>query len=240
MASSINQIPALIPPVICDFGWVYGSAHQRLPESTYTIDTSLYPPGYALLGANVTLPSSTIVSSFTSLAALQAAFPAKGAIILDDYSTHHIVVKYTSLITISGTSSSGQQGFGGCTATSTATFVAGATWIYDIRDYVDEAPLNDLICFDATNYYGVLLPQTVAPSNVTVLSYRWDFGNGEVANGPQASTTYTYNIPPASVQVKLMVVDSIGRAFSCTHHIKFVDLESVWARVNTPVYITPS
>jgi hypothetical protein len=225
MTSSINQTPWTTPPILCDFGWVYGDSNLRLPEASYTVGTTAYPPGKTTLGTNVTLPTTPITSGFSSLDDLKAAFPAEGQFVIVGPSSH-AVVNYTSLVTIGG-----GYGFGGCTTSATGTFSSGDV-LYDPRDYVDSLPLHSVITFDAVDYYAQGNPKTVAPPGVTVLAYEWSFGNGQIGNGPIATTTYTYNQPPASVQATLTAVDSLGRRASCAHHLNLLDLAPVWAAVN--------
>lgn len=82
-------------------------------------------------------------------------------------------------------------------------------------------PLNQLITFDATDHLGLGLGSTSVPVGVSVSAYLWDLGNGLVATGPYASTTYAYNQSPPSLKIALTVIDNRGRETSCARYIGF-------------------
>lgn len=218
MATSLNSTPALVPPVICDFGW-YTSGFQRLPEYVYQVGSNVYPPGRTKLNSDTTIPATPIPSTFTSLAALKTNFPAQGQIILND-GIAHAVINYTTLVTISGSATAGVQGFDGCTTSSAShTYTAALTVIYDQRFYVDSLQLGTPVTFDALDAGNLGLPVVTTPTGVTIQQYRWDFGNGVISYGPQASITYPYNVVPQSINVLLSVVDSLGRQYATSHHV---------------------
>lgn len=61
----------------------------------------------------------------------------------------------------------------------------------------------------ATNQLLTFVASVVTPSNVSVIEYKWGFGNGDIAYG--SIVTYTYLIAVPSVEVSLIVTDSLSR-----------------------------
>ena len=103
MTLTVNTLPAPVPPVICDFGWTYQqSGTYRLPEYTYSIGSSSYPPGKTTLAASVTTGTTPITIPTTlpvsQLSALTSIFPSQGTIVLMAANNTQIaVVTYTGL-----------------------------------------------------------------------------------------------------------------------------------------------
>lgn len=108
-------------------------------------------------------------------------------------------------------------------------------------------PVGVLVIFDAINSLGLStgfgapenqLPQTLIPTGVSVLSYTWDFGNGQKANGPVVSTTYSTGAPDAITT--LTVLDSLGRSRTCFHQMNLqgTPQEGGTIRVSQGIYRT--
>lgn len=215
MTSVVTTVNPSIPPVICDFGWYYGSASspQRLNEATFKVGNSPYPPGATTLAGNVTLPtgSSIVVASTSTL-------ESSGMITFYGSLSNHITVPYVvtdaTHITVTG---------------GTGTFASG-TPVYDPRFYVDQMPLHQNIVFDCIDSNNLGLPTLTVPPGITVVLYQWNFGNGLTGFGPYASTTYTYAAPVPSAQCSLTVHDSLGRSFSCAKRLNQQAL--------TPLFVT--
>ena len=95
-----------------------------------------------------------------------------------------------------------------------------------LRYQAYSTPVGQTVIFDAINSLGLstgfaspenAVPQTLIPTGITVLSYSWDFGNGQTANGPVVSTVYTSGGP--DVVTTLTIVDSLGRSRTCFHNM---------------------
>jgi hypothetical protein len=220
MPSVVNTRPVPVAPVIPDFGWYYGITPTRLPEKTYQEGTATYPPGMTTLASATTFnPTSTTPFSFSVNTPATSVFNTQSRVMIQDPTTYHwALVKYTGTTLTSGLVSQ----FTGCLTIQTSTgssiaFSANAP-VFDRRFYVDQAPLNQLVTFDTQDTQNFGLRKTVIPAGITVRQYFWDFGNGETAYGPQASTTYKLNQTPP-IQVTLTVTDSLDREFSVAHPI---------------------
>jgi hypothetical protein len=95
-----------------------------------------------------------------------------------------------------------------------------AVWkIIPFRFFYYQTPLATLVTFDAVDSESLGLPKVYAPPGVSIVSYEWDFGNGETGYGSTASTTYTYNQGPPDLQVVLTIIDSLGRQYSTAHYL---------------------
>lgn len=95
-----------------------------------------------------------------------------------------------------------------------------------IRYQSYSTPLNQTVFFDAIDSLGLssgypapenAVPQTIIPTGVTILSYAWNFGNGQTAVGPVVSTIYVTAGP--DVQCSLTVLDSLGRSRTAFHNL---------------------
>lgn len=213
MPSTIQTKQTPILPVACDFGWYYSSG-QRLPEVTYSVDGNSYPPGNTM-----TVGSQTLSTGGTSvLVASTANFESAGSVVF--YGGALPNQRTTCSYTV--TDSTHLQCTGG-----SGTFADG-TPVFDPRFYVDATPLRQIITFDAVDSLSLGLPTVQVPSGVTIVSYRWDFGNGLIGVGPTATTTYTYSQPVASIQTSLTIYDSLGRRSSCAHHLNQQSLSAIY------------
>lgn len=210
MTSLITHRPQQQPKPIVDFGWYYGTTPTRLPEYTYQVDTTTFPPGFTTLTANITLPTATIAVSDTS------SFSVGPGTIKLDNGTIHTLVQYQSMTATS---------FTGCTG-GTGTFNSGVQ-VYDPRFYVDQMPINAEITFDAVDSQGLGLPTVQA--TVPILDYHWDFGNGFTGFGSTATTQYNYGAPPPSTQCTLTVTDALGRQFSTAKRLNIENDIPVYA-----------
>ncbi len=209
--TQINTRPVPPLPIVCDFGWWYGS-QQEIVELSYTVNGVTYPPGVTTVaGSSVTLPASTIqVASTTS-------FEASGTIMFGALGVGGIPqsVVYTGKTATT---------FTGCTG-GTGTYVIG-TPVWDPRFYTNQTLLNQAIVFDAIDSIPLGLPKVIVPSGVSIISYQWDFGNGLQGYGPVASVTYAYLRAVPGLTVSLTVLDSRNRSYSCAKAIDPVSLPS--------------
>lgn len=72
----------------------------------------------------------------------------------------------------------------------------------DIRYTTNTTPTNTLLTFTAN---------LVIPVNLSIIEYRWDFGDGGVAFGPSAG--HTYLVAASQTRTTLTVKDNLGRSF---------------------------
>lgn len=206
MATQINTLISSTPPVVADFGWYYGSVASpgRLPEFLFTVDGVQYAPGVTTLSNSTTLPTAlSIPVASTATLESSGSIVFYGGLAAGLHTTAQYTVVDGSHITCVGGS---------------GTFAAG-TPIFDPRFYVDSIPANTNVIFDAVDFNNLGLPTVQVPSGVSIISYRWDFGNGSVGVGPYASTIYNYGAGTPSLIVKLTVIDNFNRMSSCSHRI---------------------
>jgi hypothetical protein len=93
---------------------------------------------------------------------------------------------------------------------------------------IPQTPLNTPITFDATGKTGLTylgggsapaLPSPSIPSGLRIVSYLWNFGNGDTGIGSTALTTFTYPIAISGYAVSLTITDSLGRQSSASLQI---------------------
>lgn len=72
----------------------------------------------------------------------------------------------------------------------------------DVRYVTNTTPTNTLLSFTAN---------LVVPGDISIIEYRWDFGDGGVAFGPIAQ--HTYLVAASQTRVSLTVRDNLGRSF---------------------------
>jgi hypothetical protein len=74
-------------------------------------------------------------------------------------------------------------------------------------------------------------PHVQPPPGVTILEYRWDFGDGHVGHGP--TVTHTYEVADPDTEISLTVLDSLGREWSTskTLSLVFVDFGYTYPRI---------
>lgn len=214
--SSVTTVHPAPPPVICDYGWYYGtvSSPQRLSGLSYTVGTSSYPPAATTVaGGSVTLPTNSNIT-----VASTARLESTGWVTFYGGNTNHTSCPYT---VVDGTHIA-------CTGGS-GTFATG-TPVYDPRFYVDSMPLRQQVIFDAIDFNNLGLPKLTVPPGISIVLYQWNFGNGQTGFGPYASVTYPFSKPVASIQTSLTVFDNLGRSFSCAKRLNHQSL--------SPVYVT--
>lgn len=98
----------------------------------------------------------------------------------------------------------------------------GVTYSTSYKTYV--TALNQTTVFDATDSLSLGVPKTVVPPGIQVISYNWDFGNGQTGIGPTVQTSYNYVTPPPDTVVTLTIVDSLGRQYATKHPINLTSL----------------
>lgn len=117
-----------------------------------------------------------------------------------------------------------------------------------LRYQAYSTPVGQTVIFDAINSLGLstgyaspenLVPQTIVPTGVTVLSYSWDFGNGQTASGPVVSTIYETGGPDTTTT--LAVLDSLGRSRTVFHNMNLqgTPQEGGSIRIGTGTYRAP-
>ena len=89
---------------------------------------------------------------------------------------------------------------------------------------IPHTPLNVLVTFDAIDSESLGLPTPAVPPGISIVSYQWNFGNGQTGFGPYAGTTFTYPVPVPGFQVSLSVVDSLGRTTSTARQINLLSI----------------
>jgi PKD repeat protein len=118
--------------------------------------------------------------------------------------THRFSAAGSYLVTLTVTSASG------ISATSTRTVVVGQTT--SITASFTFSPTNpttgQTIFLDAS--------ASTTPDGVAIVSWQWDFGNGESANSKQTTTTYS---AARTWVVRLTVTDALGRTGTTTQNI---------------------
>lgn len=96
---------------------------------------------------------------------------------------------------------------------------AGRTWPNpNTVDYVTQ--INTGVTFDCLDSPGLGLPKLIVPSGITIVNYSWNLGNGQIAQGPIVSTTYTQRTPDGACT--LSVTDNLGRVTSTTRRLNFI------------------
>lgn len=85
---------------------------------------------------------------------------------------------------------------------------------------------NQPVIFDAIDpiNHNLGIASTIVPTGVTVVSYTWNLGNGQISTGPVVSTSYNYTTAPPDMAVTLTTVDSLGRSRSCTKELNLQGL----------------
>jgi len=96
---------------------------------------------------------------------------------------------------------------GNVTVTSLRTVVVGApaTITPVITQSPTDAKLGDTIFFDASS--------STTPDGTAIVSWNWDFGNGQVATTKVATTTYPL---ARTYTVRLTITDALGRTATTT------------------------
>jgi hypothetical protein len=104
-----------------------------------------------------------------------------------------------------------------------------APYNVDPRYMVYTTPLNQAVTFDAgtATVVGLGLPYCIVPSNLSILSYSWDLGNGSFAIGPTVSGV-VYTIQSPDTAVTLTVIDSLGRRSQTVHNINLQSLVKIY------------
>jgi hypothetical protein len=72
-----------------------------------------------------------------------------------------------------------------------------------------ETPTGNAITFYATDSASLGLPKLTVPPGVTIIQYRWDFGDGVIGYGQTVSHIYQFVIP--GLQVNLSVTTNSGQ-----------------------------
>lgn len=213
MGTLVTTPAAVIPPPICDFGWYYGVTPSRLAEASFKVGSATYPPGATALSSSAVLSATT---PYTLNVGSTASFETTGRLVVNNNVAHQTVT-YTGVTA---------NTFTGCLGGS-GTFAAG-TAVYDPRFYVDQAPLQQSITFDAIDSLGFGLPITIFDPASPVVNYRWNFGNGQTGFGATATVYYAFAAAP-SIQTTLTITDSQGRLSSCAHRVNLQSLNNTFA-----------
>lgn len=87
-------------------------------------------------------------------------------------------------------------------------------------------PLDQDVVFDAIDADNIGVPKVLVPnSNIEIVSYTWDLGNGIIAQAPTVTTIYNYPEVPPDLAVTLTIVDSLGRQYQTTKQISIAPVE---------------
>jgi chitodextrinase len=99
---------------------------------------------------------------------------------------------------------------GGIVVSSTRSVVVGSASAITaaITQSPTDAKVNDLVIFDGSS--------STTPDGTAIVSYSWDFGNGQTANTRQATTSYPI---ARTYTVRLTIVDALGRTATTTRAV---------------------
>ena len=187
----------------------YGETFARLPEYQFKVGTNSYPPAHTVLQASVTLSTTTpFTLSVGSTNSFEVPSPSVTGLIRIDSGSAHADVTYTGMTAIT---------FTNCLSVSKTTTFGVGTPVYDPRMYVDELPLQQTITFDAVDSQNLGLPKIITAPDAPIISYRWNFGNGQTGFGSTSTTEYVYSTAPPSIQATLTVVDALNRTYATSH-----------------------